>query len=127
MRAPVEIDPRINLSSTQPISIIIQFIIKPAKAAVQEAKAEGILLTLEEAKRQVEYSHMQFQEEIRLALEQNQIPYRINHRYKTAFNGVSMELPANEILRLAHSSVIQKIYPNEDFLIDPPIHPAGLF
>ncbi|MGR3765733.1 protease inhibitor I9 family protein [Rossellomorea sp. NS-SX7] len=127
MRAPVEIDPRINLSSTQTISIIIQFIIKPAKVAVLEAKGKGIHLTLEEAKRHVEVSHMQFQEEIRLALEHNHIPYRIIHRYKTAFNGVSMEMPSNEILRLAHSSVIQKIYLNEEIQIDPPIHPAGLY
>ncbi|NQD66611.1 hypothetical protein HP456_11840 [Bacillus haikouensis] len=71
--------------------------------------------------------HLQFQEEIRQALDYNQIPYRINHRYKTAFNGVSMEMPANEILRLANSSVIQKIYPNEEIQIDPPIFPSGHF
>ncbi|MCP3740267.1 protease inhibitor I9 family protein [Rossellomorea sp. BNER] len=118
------IDPSIDLSSNQKISVIIKFTIKPAKVAVLEAKAKGIDLTLEEAKQQVEESYQTFQKEIHTFLDENQVSYHIKHRYKTTFNGVSMELPANEIKRLMESSVIQKIYPNEDIQLDPPIQPS---
>lgn len=119
-----KIDPSIDQSSNQTISVIIEFTTKPAKVAVLEAKAKGIDLTLKEAKQQVEESHRSFQKEIHTFLDENQVSYHIKHRYKIAFNGVSLEMPANEIKRLMGSSVIQKIYPNEDIQLDPPIQPS---
>ncbi|MBM7587211.1 hypothetical protein JOC86_003784 [Bacillus pakistanensis] len=124
MDSSVEIDPAIDLSSSQTISIVIHFTTQPAKIAVLEAEKKGIDLTFEEAVRQVENSHRKFQEEIRTTLEENQVPYQITHRYKTAFNGVSMKMPANEIHHLTSSTVIQKIYANEDIQLDPPTQPT---
>ncbi|MFP7298778.1 protease inhibitor I9 family protein [Neobacillus niacini] len=124
MNPSVYIDPSIDLSSEQMTSIIIEFKTKPAKIAVLEAEAKGIPLSLEEAEKEVEESHEAFQKELQLLLADNQIPYKVRNTYKTALNGVSMELPANEIKRLAESSsVIAKINPNRKIHLDPPISP----
>jgi Peptidase inhibitor I9 len=123
MNSSVKVDPSIDLSSNQIVSIIIEFKTKPAKIAVLEAKEKGITLTLEEAKRQVEQSHQTFRNLLTVLAEKN-IPYKVKHTYKTALNGVSMEIPANGIKRLLDSSVISKIYPNKQIQLDPPINPA---
>lgn len=118
------IDPAIDLSSEQTISVIIEFKTKPAKVAIIEAEAKGIPLTLEEAEKHVEESHLMFQKELYELLDKNQIPYTVRHKYTTALNGVSVELPANEINRLAESSsVISRIYLNRKIKLDPPILP----
>jgi hypothetical protein len=125
MNPSVQIDPAIDLSSEQMTSIIIEFKTKPAKIAVLEAEAKGIPLKIEEAKEKVEESHVTFQNELQTLLDKNQVPYTVRNTYKTAFNGVSMELPANEIKRLAESaSIISKIYPNKKIQLDPPISPS---
>ncbi|WP_251026619.1 MULTISPECIES: protease inhibitor I9 family protein [unclassified Bacillus (in: firmicutes)] len=125
MTPSVHVDPAIDLSSKQTTSIIIEFKTKPAKVAVIEAEAKGIALTIEEAKEQVEESHQTFQKELHELLDNHQVPYTVRHKYTTAFNGVSMELPANEIKRLAEfSSVISKISLNRKIKLDPPILPS---
>ena len=123
MHSSAKVDPSIDLSSNQLVSIIIEFKTKPAKIAVLEAKAKGITLTLEEAKRQVEQSHQSFRKLLSL-LDDNKVPYRIKHTYKAALNGVSMEMPASEINRLLGSSVISKIYPDKQIQLDPPTNPS---
>ncbi|MGM0854689.1 MAG: protease inhibitor I9 family protein [Bacillota bacterium] len=125
MNASVKVDPSINLSSEKMVSIIIEFKIKPAKIAVLEAEAQGVDMTLDKAKEHVEQSHQAFEQELHAFLDDNKVEYRIKHRYKTAFNGVSMELPATEIKRLMGSSVISRIYPNEEIQLDPPIQPSN--
>lgn len=126
MISSVYVDPAIDLSSEQTTSIIIEFKTKPAKIAVLEAEAKGIPLTIEEAKKHVEESHLAFQKELHELLDKNQIPYAVRHKYTTALNGVSMELPANEIQRLADSSaVISRISLNRKIKLDPPILPFG--
>jgi len=124
MNPSVYIDPDIDLSSEKNISVIIEFKTKPAKVAVIEAEAKGIPLTLEEAQGQVEESHLIFQKELHELLDKNHIPYTLRHKYTTALNGVSMELPANEIRSLAEaSSVISKISLNRKVKLEPPIFP----
>ncbi|WP_436373378.1 protease inhibitor I9 family protein [Cytobacillus sp. BC1816] len=123
MHSSAKVDPSIDLSSNQYVPIIIEFKTKPAKIAVLEAKEKGITLTLEEAKRQVEQNHQTFRK-LLTVLDEKNIPYKVKHTYKTAFNGVSMEMPANEIKRLLSSSVISKIYPNKQIQLDPPINPS---
>ncbi|WP_228460287.1 protease inhibitor I9 family protein [Cytobacillus dafuensis] len=117
-----KVDPSIDLSSNQIISVIIEFKTKPARIAVLVAKANGITLTLEEAKRQVEQSHHTFRKLLTL-LDENNVPYRIKYTYKTAFNGVTIELPANEIKRLTASPVISKIYLDKQIQLEPPVQP----
>lgn len=123
MHSSAKVDSSIDLSSNQLVSIIIEFKTKPAKIAVLEAKAKGITLTFEEAKRQVEQSHQSFQKLLSL-LDENNVQYRVKHTYKAALNGISIEMPANEINRLLGSSVISKIYPDKQIQLDPPINPS---
>ncbi|MFD4705972.1 protease inhibitor I9 family protein [Gottfriedia sp. NPDC058432] len=117
------VDPSIDFSTNQMTSIIIEFKTKPAVVAVKEAEAAGKQLTLEEATKQVEESHAKFQEEIKTLLEDQNVPYTIRHVYKTALNGVSMELPGKDIKRLSQSTVIARIYPNKKVHIMPPVTP----
>ncbi|WP_163100356.1 protease inhibitor I9 family protein [Peribacillus alkalitolerans] len=120
----VFLDPAIDLSSQNIVSIIIEFKTKPAKVAVLEAKAKGISLSLEEAKERVEESHAAFQKELQVLLAQNNVPFFVKHKYKQSLNGVSMDLPAIEIKRLVtYSNVISKIHLNKKFYLDPPITP----
>lgn len=124
MNPSVYVDPSIDLTSPQITSIIVEFKTKPARIAVLEAEAKGIPFTLEEAKKKVEESHALFREELQMVFAVNGIPYSITHTYKAALNGVSMELPANEINRMAESSsIISKIYLNRKIQLDPPISP----
>ncbi|WP_044338246.1 protease inhibitor I9 family protein [Rossellomorea aquimaris] len=124
MNSSIKVDPAIDLSSGETISVIIEFKTKPAKIAVLEAEAQGVDMTLDKAKEHVEQSHQAFEQELHAFLDDNEVEYRINHRYKTAFNGVSIELPANEIKKLMGSSVISRIYPNQEIQLDPPIQPS---
>lgn len=125
MNSSIKVDPELDLSSGEDVSIIIEFKTKPAKIAVLEAEAQGVELTLESAKEKVEHSHREFEKELHAFLEENEVDYRITHRYKTAFNGVSMELPAKEIKRLMGSSIISRIYRNKEIQLDPPIQPSN--
>jgi len=117
------VDPSIDFSTSQMTSIIIEFKTKPAVVAVKEAEASGKQLTLEEATKQVEESHAKFQEELKTLLEDQHVPYTIRHVYKSALNGVSMELPGKDIKRLSQSTVIARIYPNKKVHIMPPVTP----
>ncbi|PGL73166.1 protease inhibitor I9 family protein [Bacillus sp. AFS055030] len=117
------VDPSIDFTTNAMTSIIIEFKTKPAVVAVKEAEAAGKELTLEEATKQVEESHAKFQEELKTLLEDQHVPYMIRHVYKSALNGVSMELPGKDIKRLSKSTVIARIYPNKKVHIMPPVTP----
>lgn len=124
MNSSIKVDPALDLSSGEKMTVIIEFKTKPAKIAVLEAEAKGMELSLVTAQEDVEQSHKDFEKELHAFLDENKVDYRIIHRYKTAFNGVSMELPANEIKRLLGSSVISSIYPNNEIHLEPPIQPS---
>ncbi|WP_235822058.1 protease inhibitor I9 family protein [Gottfriedia luciferensis] len=123
MNTSIYLDPTIDFSSDKMTSIIIEFKIKPAVIAVKEAQASGKQLTLDEATKQVEESHQKFQSELKSLLADHQVPYAVRHTYKSALNGVSMELPGKDIKRLLQSTVIDRIYPNKKVHIMPPITP----
>lgn len=124
MNSSIKVDPALDLSSGEKMTVIIEFKTKPAKVAVLEAEAKGMELSLISAQEEVEQSHLEFEKELHAFLDENKVDYRITHRYKTAFNGVSMELPANEIKRLLGSSIIFRIYPNKEIHLEPPIQPS---
>jgi hypothetical protein len=120
MATEVYVDPSIDTDSNKVITVIIQFKTLPAQEAVEVAKKGGVSLTLENANWAVEHSHKRFQEDLKRFLELKHIPYKINHIYKVALNGVSMSLPANEIKTLLQSKEIQSIHANKEYKIDPP-------
>ena len=123
MNTPIYVDPEIDLTSQKKVSIIIQFKTKPAKIAVIEAQAKGLTLSLEEATKAVEDSHIRFHKDIQTLLEKEKVPYSITRSYKTVYNGVAMELPAYEIKRLLNSAEISTIHADKEIQLDPPILP----
>ncbi|CEG29422.1 protease inhibitor I9 family protein [Bacillus sp. B-jedd] len=116
----IYIDPAINMKTDQMITIIIHFKTQPAHAAVAIAKSCGNPLSLEEAKQEVEASHLRFQNDIQKLLGDVGVAFKINHTYKTVFNGVSLSLPGNVITELIKSSEIAAIYANKEYKLDLP-------
>lgn len=86
MTTDIYIDPKIDIYSKKTITILVHFKTKPAKVAMLQAEAQGVLLTLEEAKRDVDESHDRFQKEVNGILGEKQIAFSITHTYKSTFN-----------------------------------------
>ncbi|WP_317851397.1 S8 family serine peptidase [Neobacillus bataviensis] len=112
-----------DLNSTKHTTVIVEFANKPAKVARMLASVEGKQLSDEDATNLVQKDHDTFIQDLGQILtdDQNQaVDYKIKHSYKTAFNGVSMELPANQIKNLLKSKAVKSVWSNETFSIDPP-------
>lgn len=124
VNAPIYVDPEIDLTSKKKVSIIIHFKTMPAKIAVIQARAKGLSLSLEKAEKDVEDSHTRFHQEIQTLLEKENVPYSITRTYKTVYNGVAMELPANEIQRLLSSVEISTIHADREIQLEPPVRPV---
>lgn len=120
----IMIDPKIDLTSDQEITILIHFRTKPARAAVEWAKTQGIPLTLEQAEQDVKESHQRFQADIKKYLDSEQITYAVTHTYTAAFNGVAMRLRATDIKALLQSAEIEAIYANKQMNMIPPVKPS---
>ncbi|MHC0036887.1 protease inhibitor I9 family protein [Pseudoneobacillus sp. C159] len=120
MKKDIFVDPLINMSSSDMITVIIQFKTKPAQEAMAISQKSGQPITLEKAKWAVEQSHLRFQEDVKKHLVSKKIPFTINHVYKSALNGVSMSLPANNINTLLLFNEIESIHANQEYHIDPP-------
>lgn len=116
----IYIDPEINMNTNQMITIIIHFKTQPAHAAVAIANSSGKQLSLQQAERDVEASHLRFQDDIKRLLGDGGVAFRINHTYKTVFNGVSMSLPGYKIPELIKSPEIAAIYANKEYKLDLP-------
>ncbi|WP_088044490.1 S8 family serine peptidase [Bacillus sp. EAC] len=119
----LQISHDIDLKSTEQTNVIVEFTNKPAKVAKIEASVEGKQLTEAEASGLVDQDHKTFQAEVGQVLtdeKKSKVSFKINRSYKTAFNGVSMNLPANQIENLLKSKVVKNVWSNEQFKIDPP-------
>jgi hypothetical protein len=116
----IYIDPMINMNTNKWITIIIHFNTNPAHAAVAIAESGGYSLSLINAEQEVEASHLRFQKDVERSLGKKDIPYKINHTYKTVFNGVSLSLQGNKIPELLQSAEIAAIYANKEYKIQPP-------
>ncbi|MGM0838055.1 MAG: S8 family serine peptidase [Bacillota bacterium] len=109
----LHLDPTINLESSEPVNIIVQFLELPAKTAVAQSKASGKTISLSEAKEKVNASHHQFQKEVGALIKKQKSAkstINIKHTFKQSLNGVSMTLPANEIEMLLESQTVKAIW-----------------
>ncbi|MEH7011499.1 S8 family serine peptidase [Neobacillus niacini] len=106
-----------DLESTEEISVIVQFKSKPSKVAVLGAAVKGKKLSKEEASAQVEKEHKKFKEDIQEISKSKTIS--ITQTYKKAYNGVAMTLPADQVKQLLESDVVQAVYKNVTFTVDP--------
>ncbi|MFJ7932924.1 protease inhibitor I9 family protein [Sporosarcina sp. NPDC096371] len=123
MSTPIYVDPLIDLTSQKTVSIIIQFKTKLARLAVLDAQANGQTLSLEQAQKAVDDAHIRFYNEMETLLDA--VPYTITRSFKIAYNGVAMELPANEINRLLKSTEISSIHADKEIRLNPPTMPFG--
>ncbi|TDL71128.1 hypothetical protein E2R56_19090 [Rhodococcus qingshengii] len=106
-----------DLESTEEISVIVQFKSKPSKVAVLEAAAKGKTLKPEEASAQVEKEHKKFKEDIQEISKKKS--NSITKTFKNAYNGVAMTLPSDQVKQLLESDVVQAVYKNVTFTVDP--------
>ncbi|QKE75643.1 S8 family serine peptidase [Arthrobacter citreus] len=115
----LQISSDVNLESDKPISVIVEFKTKPSKIATLESQLQGESLTSSSANQLVEESHENFQKDASKILKQKQ--YKIKRTYKTAFNGVSMTLPANQVKSLLKSNTVKAVWSDSEVHIDPPV------
>jgi subtilisin family serine protease len=113
-----------ELNTNDEISVIVKFKSKPSKIAVLEAALKGGNLKKEEATAKVEKEHKTFKADIQTILSQENskaksISHTITHTFKNAYNGVAMTLPADQVELLLQSDVVQAVYKNQTFTVDP--------
>lgn len=113
-----------ELNSEEEITVIVEFHSKPSDVAVLEAAVEGKELKKEEAKAKVDNEHKVFKQDVEKHLsnlnkkEKKALP-EITQTYKTAYNGVAIKLPANQVEQLLHSKAVKAVYKNQTFTVDP--------
>lgn len=112
-----------NLNSPEQTSVIIELVNKPSKVAKIVASMNGENFSETDATNLVDQDHQTFNQDVdQLLIDDNnkKVDYKITRSYKNAFNGVSMNLPANQIKNLLKSKAVKSVWSNETFSIDPP-------
>lgn len=119
------LDSSVNLESSSNVSVIVEFKNKPQKAAMLEAAVEGKSLSDEQAKNNVDEDHTTFKSDLMDTFKtKSEGSYKIKREYKHAFNGVSIEVPANKIKDLLKSGVVQAIYSDSTVKVEQPTEEA---
>ncbi|KON90437.1 hypothetical protein AF332_26200 [Sporosarcina globispora] len=113
-----------ELESKEELSVIVKFKSKPGKVAVLEAAFKGKTLKNEDAAAQVEKEHKIFKKDIKMYLPQENSKAKSNSNsitqtFKKAYNGVAMKLPGDQVKLLLESDVVQAVYKNQTFTVDP--------
>ncbi|MGG0176518.1 S8 family serine peptidase [Gottfriedia acidiceleris] len=115
----LQISSDVNLESDKPISVIVEFKTKPSKIAMLESQLQGESLSSSNANQLVVDSHENFEKDASKILKQK--TFKIKRSYKTAFNGVSMTLPANQVKSLLKSNTVKAVWSDSEVHIDPPV------
>ncbi|PEJ56540.1 hypothetical protein CN692_17015 [Bacillus sp. AFS002410] len=113
----LQISSDVNLDTDKQISVIVEFKTKPSKIAMLESQLQGESLSSSSADQLVEVSHDNFKQDASKMLKK----YKIKRSYKTAFNGVSMTLPANQVKSLLKSDTVKAVWSDSEVHIDPPV------
>ncbi|CEG29424.1 S8 family serine peptidase [Bacillus sp. B-jedd] len=118
-----------ELNSEKEVDVIVQFHSKPGKIAVLDAEVKGKKLSKEKADERVAREHEKFKKDIQSILSSGNIKgkqanHTITSSYNTVYNGVTVKLPANQVVNLLKSDVVKAVYKNETYKVDP-IVPAG--
>ncbi|KQL36352.1 hypothetical protein AN960_17215 [Bacillus sp. FJAT-25509] len=119
----LQVSSDIDQTSTEQTSVIVQFANQPTKVAQLQASLEGQTLTTDESTKLIDQDHQTFNQDVdQLLIDDNnkKVDYKITRSYKNAFNGVSMNLPANQIKNLLKSKAVKTVWSNETFSIEPP-------
>ncbi|MFJ7936291.1 S8 family serine peptidase [Sporosarcina sp. NPDC096371] len=115
----------IDLTSEEQVTVIVEFDQLPAKAEQKQKSLMGEKVSLETAKKKAEASHESFTNELKAIVGKNaksgKAKYEIKYTYKTAFNGVAITLPANEIEKLVDLEVVKAVYSELEVQIPLPV------
>ncbi|PGM58255.1 S8 family serine peptidase [Bacillus sp. AFS053548] len=114
-----------ELQEDKEIPVIVEFKSLPEKVALLDAAVESKELTASEAEDQVSEEHVTFENDLERILpsakeKSGKKSYKITHSFKTAYNGVSMNLPANEVKTLLESNAVKAVYKSATVSIEPP-------
>ncbi|PEL08384.1 S8 family serine peptidase [Bacillus sp. AFS017336] len=115
-----------DLKSDKETSVIVEFNSKPEEPAILEAAIKGKKLTNAEAKRNIDREHDSFSTDLKKIMpaskeKSGKSPYKIMRSFKTAYNGVSIKLPANEVKSLLQSDAVKAVYKSATFTVEPPV------
>ncbi|NLP50219.1 S8 family serine peptidase [Bacillus sp. RO1] len=114
----------IDLESTEEVTVIVEFDQLPAKAEQFQKSLKGEKISLEAASEKVEESHKKFKKDLQTKIKKKEKsakdPYEIKYEYKTALNGVTITLPANEVETLLESEVVKAVYSELEVQLAPP-------
>ncbi len=133
----LKISPQINLSSPEPVRVIVEFKQAPAKVAVLQQQIAGDEISLKDATKAVNDTHQKFKDFVQTKARQkagvsaitpfnttSQPKIQITQEYKHAFNGVAMTLPGTDVGKLLESGLVNRIFNDHVVKIDP-IGPEG--
>ncbi|MFJ7935686.1 S8 family serine peptidase [Sporosarcina sp. NPDC096371] len=120
------IHPDINLRSTLPERVIVEFKQEPAK--VEMAKNAGQLVkkvSQADLNKKVEESHKRFKAELNSLTKSERSTmsaedYEITREYRNALNGVAMTLPGNEVEGLFRTGVVKRIWKDKEIQLTLP-------
>ncbi|MGG1675010.1 S8 family serine peptidase [Neobacillus sp. NRS-1170] len=108
----------VNLDSEEVVSVIVEFKNKPQKVAVLEAAVKGKVLSADMAKSNADADHATFKKDLDSKAKGT---YKVNREYKSAFNGVALQVPANNLKELVKSTAVKAIYSNETVKLEEPV------
>ncbi|MGM0865820.1 MAG: S8 family serine peptidase [Bacillota bacterium] len=120
--AKLRISSDVNLNNEEDLDIIVQFQVDPAAVQVANEKSKGksvSALRLEDAQEKVEKSHKEFKEKINKSKSAKK--NKIKKEYKNAFNGVSMTLPAKEVMELIELQEVKAVWVDQEIQLDLPV------
>ncbi|PEC50945.1 hypothetical protein COJ46_01710 [Bacillus sp. AFS077874] len=111
----------IDLDSSKTVSVIVEFKNKPKKVAELEAAVNGQDLSSTEAQSNVDDDHETFKTDLANTFKtKSDGTYKVKREFKTAFNGVSLQVPANKLQALIQSGAVKAIYSNQTVQLDEP-------
>ncbi|PEL13429.1 S8 family serine peptidase [Bacillus sp. AFS017336] len=115
-----------DLQDDQEVSVIVEFKSMPEKVAVLDAAVEGKALSDAQAEDKVDEEHTTFENDLSRILPSakekgSKKSYKITRSFKTAYNGVAMSLPANEVESLLQSGAVKAVYKSTTVKLEQPI------
>ncbi|QKE76066.1 S8 family serine peptidase (plasmid) [Arthrobacter citreus] len=117
LRIPNDID----VTSSKPVDIIVQFNEEPSKIQLAKNKKSNqrTSFNIQKADEKVEENHQDFKALFVNKKSKLTSSVRINHEYKHAFNGVAITIPANQIPELLESGLVKAVAKDKEVHIDP--------
>ncbi|UOY92572.1 S8 family serine peptidase [Ectobacillus sp. JY-23] len=120
----LHISPSIDTTSDKLIDVIVQFREDPAQVAVEKAAAKGKKLDAKVARDKADKAHHIFRQQLGAKLKKK-AGIQVQREFRHAFNGVSMQIPANQAQELIAIDGVKAVWSNTEVHIDPPVQTDG--